>query len=514
MSYIGGPLPGQEIEEQEDDNLLEMWKEKRIGTETIDNLVDISKQLIQKIPEKRREQIQETASNVGSFVGEKYQDARTLEGSEWLSPGDVATAGTVRALEGVGWASDKLIQGGSWVGHNVFGLDKRLADAVAISAEMTLGGGVVTKGSKILKSAKQIRKLNKAGATLEALDAVNLSKGKVRAFASGTEDVLKTQAKATDALFLNEKSRQALNRFSKELDAIKSPYDNPNWTTSRISTSDFDKLDVNFKETVVDRNIRIGKYEAKVQDFNKRLLNLETDNWIKDPYYMRTSGSKAGIPRTKEGIKKMIIGKRKEQFRSIQDMKSRDLLEKYDTMFSKKNPTYFSGAERHHLAGLSWAEPFFDGLNATDAQALRTFAAKHNIYFGNDLRNRIDIHKRIHQGSGRNLAGHPIDIHTWLNDVGYNHKNLEFLKGASIEVRQAAMSKMIDQINRQKFKLVELQLMDVKDLRKSLTPEQFKKYQSAQKVIKKKGGKAEDMLTINLAKSDMQSDLRKKLKIK
>ena len=203
MSYIGGPLPGQEIEEQEDDNLLEMWKEKRIGTETIDNLVDISKQLIQKIPEKRREQIQETASNVGSFVGEKYQDARTLEGSEWVSPGDVATAVTVRALEGVGWASDKLIQGGSWVGHNVFGLDKRLADAVAISAEMTLGGGVVTKGSKILKSAKQIRKLNKAGATLEALDAVNLSKGKVRAFASGTEDVIKKQSKDTDALFLN-----------------------------------------------------------------------------------------------------------------------------------------------------------------------------------------------------------------------------------------------------------------------------------------------------------------------
>tara|TARA_Y100001963_G_scaffold153919_1_gene241645 strand:+ start:45 stop:1568 length:1524 start_codon:yes stop_codon:yes gene_type:complete len=441
----------------------------------------------------------------------------------------------------------QILGAGGWAGGKVGGkiaeslkIDPRLGRWTGGAIGDAVSGGLIAKGAKISKTALQIRKLNKSGAGLEAFHAVQLGKNKGFAFASGPKNALKTQATMSDALTINKKGRKLLDKIEKHVDYKAQPLskklqmtddmliDKPitykgkkyktlqsklpddkdalNWKTSRIDTSDFDKLDATTKKTVIRRNKDIGKYESKIQDFNKRLSELDA-NWKNDPYYMRTKGIHAGIPRDKSKIRDMIIGKRKDNFRRIQDMKARSLEETVDKFTSSKTPG--KGFERHHIAGLKWAEPFFEGLNATEANELRKFAAKHNVYFGNDLKNKIDLHYKIHQSGGRNIKGEALDIHLWLNDVGFNQTNLN-LKGANLTTKKAAMAKLVDQVFREKMKLVDLQLMDIKDLKSTMTPAQWKKYQKNVKIA----GKPEDMLTINTAKAQMQQDIRKQLKIK
>ena len=164
------------------------------------------------------------------------------------------------------------------------------------------------------------------------------------------------------------------------------------------------------------------------------------------------------------------------------------------------------GMERHHLAGLAWSEPFFDGLNATQANELRDFAKKYNVFFGDDLNNRIDLSKAIHTGN-KAKGGKALNIHSWLNDAGYSHKGLN-LSGASMEVRKAKMAEMIDQVFREKLKMTELQLMDIDDLKTLIPPEQFKAYQTALREVEDPA----KMITFNVAKANLSSEFKKNLR--
>ena len=163
MSIIGGPLPGQEKEDQwGNTNLIESWQNKTIGKELVDKATELAIRGASKIPEKQQQQL----GQVGSFIGEKYQDARTLEGKEWLDPSAVVTAGAVRTVEGIGWLGEKaLAKPIEFVGHNVLCLDPRAAAAAGIAGEIILTAGgapKAAKGAKYLKSGQALDDLTQA----------------------------------------------------------------------------------------------------------------------------------------------------------------------------------------------------------------------------------------------------------------------------------------------------------------------------------------------------------------
>ena len=146
MSYIGGPLPGQEKKEQEDDDLREMWKEKRIGRETLQSAKDIGSKLVDKSPQWLK--------SGGHLLADTVRDMSTLEGNEKYNPADLITFGTMKALQGVGVVTDTVIgKPVSFLGHNVLGLDKDVANLTGDVAETVLTPIAAAKSVKAIKGA-------------------------------------------------------------------------------------------------------------------------------------------------------------------------------------------------------------------------------------------------------------------------------------------------------------------------------------------------------------------------
>ena len=151
--------------------------------------------------------------------------------------------------------------------------------------------------------------------------------------------------------------------------------------------------------------------------------------------------------------KRYYYKKLKESRRRIVDAKVRDLGVKRD--FYAKNAPLKAGFDRHHLAGLQWSLPFFEGLSEADAIKLSAFARKHGVEFGDTLKNRRDISKINHTGKN--------GIHVWLNEHAIDHPPLH-LKGTSLEVRMKEMQKMITDVKRQVIKLEDIESGVPKDL--------------------------------------------------
>ena len=64
MSYIGGPLPGQEKEEEsENRNLIQSYKDRTIGKETIDRTISV----VQKLQKNSPEWLKQGARTTGSL---------------------------------------------------------------------------------------------------------------------------------------------------------------------------------------------------------------------------------------------------------------------------------------------------------------------------------------------------------------------------------------------------------------------------------------------------------------
>ena len=149
MSYIGGPLPGQEKEEEsENRDLIQSYKDRTIGKETIDRTISV----VQKLQKDAPEWLKQGASTTGSLLKDTYMDVRTLEGKEWLNPADVVTAGAVRAVEGVAKLTQPIATFGENFSHKVLGIDARGAQFLGIATEIAVTGGVGVKGTKYVKS--------------------------------------------------------------------------------------------------------------------------------------------------------------------------------------------------------------------------------------------------------------------------------------------------------------------------------------------------------------------------
>jgi len=154
MSYIGGPLPGQEKEEEsENRDLIQSYKDRTIGKETIDRTISV----VQKLQKDSPEWLKEGASITGHVLRDTYMDARTLEGKEWLNPADVVTAGAVRAVEGIGWLGQKAIaEPVEAIAHKGLGIDPRGAKFLGIATEIAVTAGGAPKAAKYVKSGAAV----------------------------------------------------------------------------------------------------------------------------------------------------------------------------------------------------------------------------------------------------------------------------------------------------------------------------------------------------------------------
>jgi hypothetical protein len=249
----------------------------------------------------------------------------------------------------------------------------------------------------------------------------------------------------------------------------------------KIPKDDFPFLSEQLQKEVNLRNRSIDTQQGGMQRILDRIKGIEEG--APDPLFKR----KDGRPRTKSQVLNHLKTKAKEYKRRLVDLKVRDLEHPKRTFTAE----IAKGLDRHHLAGLKWSEPFFDGLNATDAQELRRFAAKQNVFFGDDIRNRIDLPKNIHVNEPE------LNIHTWLNYVGGSHKKIN-LKGTSLDVRKAEMAKMIDMVKRSQIRLVELGYLDPR-----LTAGVSKKLKKGLKGL----DPIQDLPMINMSKVDLQQDM-------
>tara|TARA_R100000152_G_scaffold9171_1_gene3706 strand:- start:68 stop:1444 length:1377 start_codon:yes stop_codon:yes gene_type:complete len=154
MSYIGGPLPGQEEEEEsENRDLIQSYKDRTIGKETIDRTISV----VQKLQKDSPEWLKQGASTTGSLLRDTYMDVRTLEGKEWLNPADVVTAGAVRAVEGIGWLGQKAIaEPVEAIAHKGLGIDPRGAKFLGIATEIAVTAGGAPKAAKYVKSGAAV----------------------------------------------------------------------------------------------------------------------------------------------------------------------------------------------------------------------------------------------------------------------------------------------------------------------------------------------------------------------
>ena len=150
MSYIGGPLPGQEKEEEsENKDLIQSYKDRTIGKETIDRTISAAEKIFNSIPEP----VKQVSSTAGHLLKDTYMDVRTVKGKEWLDPADVITAGAVRAVEGLGWLSEKLIaKPAEVIAHKALGIDPRGAKFLGIATEIAVTAGGAPKAAKYVKS--------------------------------------------------------------------------------------------------------------------------------------------------------------------------------------------------------------------------------------------------------------------------------------------------------------------------------------------------------------------------
>ena len=156
MSYIGGPLPGQEREEEsENRDLIQSYKDRTIGKETIDRTISV----VQKLQKNTPELLKQGASITGHVLRDTYMDARTLKGKEWLNPVDVVTAGAVRAVEGAAKLTQPIATFGENFSHKVLGIDPRGAKFLGIATEIAVAGGVGVKGTKYVKSGAAMNDL-------------------------------------------------------------------------------------------------------------------------------------------------------------------------------------------------------------------------------------------------------------------------------------------------------------------------------------------------------------------
>lgn len=439
----------------------------------------------------------------------------------------------------------KVGEAGGYVGGGIaemMGVDRRIgqfAGSMAADAALGFGVGKAVKIGRYTRALSKLDPIERGAYATQAyggghVGAARLAK-KSESFKIAATQVGKETVEEAKGLVSKLTPKRNKLRIDESM-VQQTPNRSVDISRSKYRTDDFSELDDTTRAIIVKRNKDIDGLNSKIDELESTLKTLTDDPeaYKLHSSYIRVGGAKKGQPRTRRKVMDIVKKDIADSYRKITDAKVRSIAA--ERMFWSKrkgklmpdgsyrykyknelgetveeftqNPTLdnLPGMERHHIAGLAWSEPFFDGLNATQANELRDFAKKYNVFFGDDLNNRIDLSKAIHTGN-KAKGGKALNIHSWLNDAGYSHKGLN-LSGASMEVRKAKMAEMIDQVFREKLKMTELQLMDIDDLKTLIPPEQFKAYQTALREVEDPA----KMITFNVAKANLSSEFKKNLR--
>jgi len=88
--------------------------------------------------------------------------------------------------------------------------------------------------------------------------------------------------------------------------------------------------------------------------------------------------------------------------------------------------------ERHHVAGLNWADSLFSNVTADTADQMRAYALKHGVEFGDVFKNRADLPIDVHK-----------KLHAWLTKHNLDGGNVKF-KGDTFAERKEELDKLIE----------------------------------------------------------------------
>ena len=148
----GAYAKGYSVEELIGPNFIQRYKDRELGKESIDNIITGLENDWNELDDGVKKNIVGTAN----FIGNAYNEARSISPDEKYNPLAYIEAGTVRGIEGivntVGKVSDFVIgnpaRGIGWLA----GLDPRGREALSVAAQIYLGPKALTKLSKLKPS--------------------------------------------------------------------------------------------------------------------------------------------------------------------------------------------------------------------------------------------------------------------------------------------------------------------------------------------------------------------------
>ena len=145
-------MKGYSVEELIGPNFIQRYKDRELGKETIDNIITGLENDWNELDDGVKKNIVGTAN----FIGNAYNEARSISPDEKYNPLAYVEAGAVRGIEGivntVGKVSDFVIgnpaRGVGWL----MGLDPRGREALSVAAQIYLGPKAISKVSKLKPS--------------------------------------------------------------------------------------------------------------------------------------------------------------------------------------------------------------------------------------------------------------------------------------------------------------------------------------------------------------------------
>tara|TARA_B100000131_G_C18100991_1_gene606014 strand:+ start:38 stop:2176 length:2139 start_codon:yes stop_codon:yes gene_type:complete len=148
----GAYAKGYSVDELIGPNFIQRYKDRELGKESIDNIITGLENDWNELDDGVKKNIVGTAN----FIGNAYNEARSISPDEKYNPLAYVEAGAVRGIEGivntVGKVSDFVIgnpaRGVGWM----MGLDPRAREAMSIAAQIYLGPKAISKVSKLKPS--------------------------------------------------------------------------------------------------------------------------------------------------------------------------------------------------------------------------------------------------------------------------------------------------------------------------------------------------------------------------
>ena len=145
-------VKGYSVDELIGPNFIQRYKDRELGKESIDNIITGLENDWNELDDGVKKNIVGTAN----FIGNAYNEARSISPDEKYNPLAYVEAGAVRGIEGivntVGKVSDFVIgnpaRGVGWM----MGLDPRAREAMSVAAQIYLGPKAISKVSKLKPS--------------------------------------------------------------------------------------------------------------------------------------------------------------------------------------------------------------------------------------------------------------------------------------------------------------------------------------------------------------------------